>query len=212
MDASSWKEGVGELCCLGRQELLACEDRAGGSPGGLPTLSQLPANLLALPRAVPVLAAQASEAVVVPWLAGGMLVSPPNRQQSPTMVTSPLCVYTLPLQVWQYNKWEGLTPTAHGKSPHIGVGLVFQCHSRMWMEPAPCSLLLLCNGSSTSCHSKSRGEQQFQAHCAELMLRQSLLITHSFFLSLGPPGQTCASCPLAPLGSCSLNWHCAETH
>lgn len=89
MDASSWKEDVGELCCLGRQELLACEDRAGWSPRGLPALYQVPPDLLALPRAAQHREGEVcgSEAVLMPWLAGGMLVSPPNRQQSPTMVT-----------------------------------------------------------------------------------------------------------------------------
>lgn len=88
MDASSWKEGVRELCCLGRQELMAYEDWVGGSPGGLPTLSQVPADLLALPRTVPMLVEEAreargSEAVVVPWLARRMLVSPPPTGSNP---------------------------------------------------------------------------------------------------------------------------------
>lgn len=129
MAASSWKEGVGELCCL------ACEDRAGGSPGGLPTLSQVPADLLAVPRAAPVPAAQARGAL---WqggcggalVVGGMLVSPPNREQSPAMVTSPLCVCTLHLfllQVWQHDKQKGLSPAACGKAPHVvGVAPVSQ--------------------------------------------------------------------------------------
>lgn len=101
------------------------------------------------------------------------------------MVTNPLCVHTLPLQVWQHNKWKGLTPAACGKSLHIGVGLVLSqqdVDGTSSMFPS-----LLCNGSSTSCRSKNKGEQQFQAHCAKMMLRQSLLTTHSYFLSLGPP-------------------------
>lgn len=123
------------LCCLGRHELLAYEDWVGGSLGGLPTLSQVPADLLALPRTAPMLAerrgeARGSEAVVVPWLARGMLASPHNRQQSPAMVTSPLCVCTLHLfllQVWQHNKLKGLTPAAYGKTPHVaGVAPVSQ--------------------------------------------------------------------------------------
>lgn len=74
--------------------------------------------------------AHGSEAVVMPWLAGGMLVSPPKRQQSPAMVTSLLRVRTLHLfllQVWQHNKWKGLTPIVYGKTPHVvGVDPVSQ--------------------------------------------------------------------------------------
>lgn len=146
--------------------------------------------------------ARGSEAVVMPWLAGGMLVSPPERQQSPAMVTSPLRVRTLHLfllQVWQHNKWKELTPIAYGKTPHVvGVDPV----SQQGVDGAS-SMCLTPFGvpGSTSCHSKSRGERQLQAHCAQLMSRRSLLTTHSFSLSLGPAGQTWAMCPLAPLGS-----------
>lgn len=123
------------------------------------------------------------------------------------MITSPLCVRTLHLfllQGWQYNKWKGLTPAMEKLLMWL---VLLHCRSTAgcgWNQlHVPFCFPAI--GSSTSCHNKSKGEQQFQVHCAKLMLRQSLLTTQSFSLSLGPPGQTWATRPLAILGSCSLD-------
>lgn len=54
MDASGWKQDMGESCCLSRQEVLVCRDGAGGSPCGPPPLCWVLADLLALTGAAQV--------------------------------------------------------------------------------------------------------------------------------------------------------------
>lgn len=50
MDASDWKQDVGESCCLSGQELLAWGFGLAG-PLGSPALCHIPADLPALTRA-----------------------------------------------------------------------------------------------------------------------------------------------------------------
>ena len=72
MDASGWKQDVGESCCLSRQEVLACGDGAGGSPGGPPALCRVPADLPALTGVSQVLA----KGRPVPSNPPGLIASP----------------------------------------------------------------------------------------------------------------------------------------